>query len=372
MDKKSLHILPPAQASLPPLADNQERQTKNIPATQPIRFLRDCLGAGERVDEMPGRKARANRHNSIIVKTDGAKRRQAIYNSNSQTVTIELTDIEKLIGKKKGVTKLFTLSLIKLCEQALASGELVSKTLQITINELIAQGFYADAKGARRGFDNAMDILTSIKLHAEAKQGKNSTATAKAVEVLFTGYERDKKGNCFIHLNERIDWALLAQFYTVIPTYYPRLTSNGLDLLHTIFTYARYKQNRESLAKNGYFNISLRAVQDTLCLPDEEKTKNPERDIKSPIDRAIEDIENQEQAIGLLKLTPSVDGTEPIREYLEGYIKVELTGEYSRKLEEITETENKKIEANKKRQRKVEDKAKTLALSKKLAEEPTE
>lgn len=369
MDEKLLQV----QLTPPPSIINPEqlpaRQTKNIPATEPIRLIYDCLGAGERVEELPGRRARVNRHSSIVVNTDGAKRRQVIYTSKVQTATVELTDIEKLIGKKKGATKLFTLSLVKLCEQALIGGELVQTTLQITINELIEQGFYADAKGARRGFDNAMDILTSLKLQAEIRQGKNSSATAKAVEVLFTGYERDKKGNCFIHLNERINWAVLAQFFTVIPDYYPRLTSNGLDLLHTIFNYARYPQNRESIAKYGYFTISLKAVQATLCLPNEEKTKNPERDIKSPIERAIEDIENQEQGRGLLKLTPSVDGTEPIKEYLEGYIKVELAGEYSRKLEEITAGQQKQIEARKKRKQKIEDNARTLALANKIQDE---
>ena len=368
-DRTLLNPLGTKTAPTVSVAEPTERTTSNIPTSPPIQLIYDCIGAGDKVEELPGRRARINRHNSVVVNTDGANRRQVIYTSKVQTATVELADIEKLVGKKKGATKIFTLALIKLCEQALMSGNLVQTTLHIGVNELVEQGFYSSPQTARVGFDGAMDILTSLKLQAEVKQGKNSSSTAKAVEVLFTGYERDNKGNCYIHLNERINWAVLAQYYTVIPNYYPRLSSNGLDLLHMIFSYARLPQNRESVAKNGYFTISLKAIHATLCLPNEEKTKNPERDIKAPIERAIEDIESQELGRGLLKFTPSVDGTEPIKKYLEGYVKVELTGDYSRKLEEITAGQQKQIQAREKRKKKIEDNARTLALVNKMSAE---
>lgn len=344
--------------------DTQQKQTKSIPSTEPIRLIYDCLGAGEKVEELPGRRARINRHTTIRVDEDktNPNRKQVIYTSNKQTATVELTDIEKLIGKKKGATKIFTLALVKLCEQALLSGTLARNKLQIGVKELIEQGFYSTPQSARIGFDTAMDTLTSLKLRAEVHTGTKSEATAKAVEVLFTGYERES-GNCYIYLNERINWAILASFYTVIPDYYPRLTSNGFDLLHLIFIFARQPQNRESLTQKGHFNVSLKSIQNALTLPNEEKTKNPERDIKAPIERAIEDIENHEQGRGLLKITPSVDGTEPIKEYLAGHIKVELAGEYSQKLIEISQEQHKQLEAKAKRKRKIEDNARTQALA---------
>ena len=350
------------------LESQETKLTKNIPTGEAISLVEAGLAGGGKLHELPGRRKRQNRHTQIDILEDG-KRIAIHYTSENQDNLIAFDNIEKLIGKKKGASKFFTLALEKLTEQALNKGELFNNTIKVSIKELLERGFYADAKGARRGFDTAMDILTTIKVRAELKEGKNKTTTAKEVLVLFTGYERDNSGNCYIFLNERINWKALAQYYTIIPSYYPKLTSNGLDLMHLIMNYARLPQNRQSLAEKGHFYITLKAIQNALWLPDEETSKNPERDIKNPIEQALEDIEAQEAGRGLLYITPTVDGTEPIKEYLKGHWKIELKGEYLQRFIDITESQEKKIASATKRKNKIEDNARTIALADKFKTE---
>lgn len=362
----------PVETSVTPsifLEVQETRLTKNIPTGETISLVEAGLAGGAKLPELPARRKRQNRHAQISVLENGGNKQAIDYTSESQHITIVFDNIDKLAAKKKGTSKFFTLALEKLTEQALNKGELFNNTIKVSIKELLERGFYADAKGARRGFDTAMDTLTTIKVKAEIKEGKTKVSTAKEVLVLFTGYERDNSGNCYIFLNERLNWKALAQYYTIIPSYYPKLTSNGLDLLNIIMNYARLPQNRKDLADKGHFFITLKAVQNALYLPDEEASKNPDRDIKQPIERALEDIETQEAGRGLLYITPTVDGTEPIKEYLKGHLKIELKGEYLQRFIDITESQEKKIASATKRKNKIEDNAKAIALAEKYKNE---
>lgn len=116
-------------------------------------------------------------------------------------VTIELADIEKVIGSNNPTKKLFVLSLIKANEQAIHNGQLTKDYISFPLQELVDIGFYKSSNSARAGFFKGADILTSLKIKGE---------------VLFTG-ARIEKGQCYIFFNPYISWGFLTQYFTILP-----------------------------------------------------------------------------------------------------------------------------------------------------------
>lgn len=335
------------------LAPNLEQVKSfySVPTSPATAGVLTVLGNGkEHLATMKSRAKSVSHSQQIEVLQNGEKRQVTITSSNS-TVTLELADIEKLTGSNKTAKKLFIFNLIKMNGQAYSGGVLRRNYMQFPLQELQDIGFYNTPQSARKGFNSGMDILTSIKLKGSMKQGKKEVATA--LEVLFTG-ANIKNGVCTVFINERVNWDFIASFYTILPQYSFKLSNRAFDLILYVFYLAR--QNLKQIESKGSFNISLRALQNQLQLPSEVGNKDPQRTIKEPIEKAIEEImyysDSQELSIEYV-----VDNNLPITAYLnKGYIKVTLKGSYANNFIQLSRNKTKQLNTVQKRRETITEK----------------
>lgn len=356
-----------------PLKPVEQKDFYNMPDSTASNLILETLGAGADIADLPERKRQVN-HSTTLEVLESGKRRQVSLKTQKASVTIELADIDKLTGSNKPAKKLFVLALIKANEQAIHDGQLTKDYVSFPLQELIDTGFYSTPQSARKGFNAGMDTLTSLKIKGHIQQTKKKGSSIDALEVLFTG-ARIERGQCTIFFNERISWSFIAQYFTILPRYYFRLSNRASDLLYYIFYLAR--QHTRDIEERGYFTIGFRAIQHRLQLPSEIGNNNPDRTIKQPIEEAIEQIEDGHSGLyGNMEfsLLPVYDETATISEYLEnGYLKVELKGAFAETFIAISKGTAKQIEAAQKRQARITEKAIAINTAKKLeAEENTE
>ena len=360
-----------AQALQPvaPLKPLEQKDFYNVPDSTASNLILETLGAGADIADLPARKRQVNHATTLEVLEKG-KQRQIILKSQKASVTIELADIDKLTGSNKPAKKLFVLALIKANEQAIYDGVLTKDYVSFPLQELVEIGFYKSLRSARTGFNAGADTLTSLKIKGHIQRTKKRGSTIDALEVLFTGAKIDKN-QCYLRLNYAIDWSFIAQYFTILPRYYFRLPNRASDLLYYIFFLAR--QHTRDIEERGYFTISFRAIQQRLQLPSEVGSPNPQRDIKQPIETAIEELETEHSNLygnTEFSLLPVCDDTAPIADYLDnGYLKVGLTGSFVETFIAISKDTAKQIETAQKRQARITEKAVAINTAKKLEAE---
>ena len=342
----------------------QESNFYNVPDSTASNLILETLGAGENIADLPARKKQINHNTTYEVLEDGKRRQVSVINPKAK-VTIELADIDKMTGSNKPAKKLFVLSLIKANEQAIFDGQLTKDYISFPLQELIDIGFYKTPQSARTGFKAGMDALTSLKIKGHIQQTKKRGSSIDALEVLFTG-ANIKNGQCTVYFNPRISWSFIAQYFTILPRYYFKLPNRASDLLYYIFFLAR--QHTRDIEERGYFTIGFRAIQHRLQLPSEAATKNPQRDIKDPIDEAIEELETEHSLIygnTEFSLLPVYDEAASIKDYLDnGYLKVGLTGAFAQTYIKISKDTAKQIEQAEKRQARITEKAVAIKTAK--------
>lgn len=367
MAKKSAQI----QSIQPvaPLKPIEQRDFYNVPNSTASDLILETLGAGAGIADLPERKRQIN-HNTTLEVLQRGQQRQVILKAPKASVTIELADIDKLTGSNKPAKKLFVLSLIKANEQSIHDGQLTKDYVSFPLQELVDIGFYKSLRSARTGFNSGADALTSLKIKGHIQRTKKRGSTIDTLEVLYTG-AKIEKNQCFLRLNYAIDWSFIAQYFTILPRYYFKLSNRGSDLLYYIFYLAR--QHTQDIEERGYFTISFRAIQHRLQLPNENSTKNPQRDIKDPIDNALEELETEHSKLygnTEFSLLPVSDETAPIAEYLDnGYLKIGLTGAFAETFIAISRDRAKQIEKAQKRQERITDRAIAINTAKKLEAE---
>jgi len=360
-----------AQALQPvaPLKPIEKRDFYNVPDSTASNLILETLGAGADIADLPARKRQVN-HNTKLEVLESGNRRQINLKTQKAQVTIELADIDKLTGSNKPAKKLFVLALIKANEQAIHEGQLTKNYVSFPLQELIDTGFYSTPQSARKGFNAGMDTLTSLKIKGHIQQTKKKGSSIDALEVLFTG-ARIERGQCTIFFNERISWNFIAQYFTILPRYYFRLSNRASDLLYYIFYLAR--QHTRDIEERGYFTIGFRAIQHRLQLPSEIDNSNPYRTIKEPLEDAIEQIEEGHHKLYNnmeFSLLPVYDEAASIADYLDnGYLKIGLSGSFAETFIEISKETAKQIETAHKRQARITEKAVAINTAKKLERE---
>lgn len=350
--------------SVSPLKPQQESNFYNVPDSTASNLILETLGAGENIADLPDRKKQINHNTTYEVLEDGRKRQVSLVNPKAK-VTIELADIDKLTGSNKPAKKLFVLSLIKANEQAIFDGQLTKDYISFPLQELIDIGFYKTPQSARTGFKAGMDALTSLKIKGHIQQTKKRGSTIDALEVLFTG-ANIKNGQCTVYFNPRISWSFIAQYFTILPRYYFKLSNRASDLLYYIFFLAR--QHTRDIEERGYFTIGFRAIQHRLQLPSEINNGNPYRTIKQPIEEAIEELEREHSlryGNTEFSLLPVYEETASIKDYLDnGYLRVGLTGAFAETYIAIRKDTAKQIEQAEKRQARITEKAVAIKTAK--------
>lgn len=353
----------------------QGQEYYNLPVSSHADMMYKVLGTGTELALLPQKAGLVSNTQQIEIYENRNRRKIVAKGHNTETI-IEVSDLDKLIGSNKSAKKMLQLVLIKMNEQAYDyENGLHSDFVTFNLQELVDIGYYSSIRAARRGYKDAMSILTDLKVQAKYKGKKNvEEATAEGVVVLFpTAIVENNQ--CSIRITRDISWKPLMRFFTILPRFAFQLGNRGFDLLYTIFYLAR--QNTQAIKERGYFDIGFRTIQQRLDLPNEKETPNPARDIKQRIEESIGEIEQQARIAGhsgYLKITPVYNSNAGIKEYLDnGYIRVELNDIFSHPFIEQGEHRERMITANRKRQQGIVDKAKAAAMQKKLeAEQETE
>ena len=337
----------------------------SIPTSPATDIIFKVLGTHGKPESFIAANKKVNHSQEIDVLVDeNSNKRQVIVKKGLSAVTLEISDIEKLTGNNKAAKKMFAFVLIKVNEQACTNGVLTRNYIRFPLSELTDIEYYSCPQSARKGFKAAMDILTSIKVMGKLHKGKNRKAEQSTLEVMFTE-AYIKNSICTVFLNERIDWSFIFAFYTILPKYYFALPNRAGDLLYYIFYLAR--QNVRKIDEQGYFTISMSAIQQRLGLPDAGDTKNPQRDIINAIEAAIEAIENHNKDPAFI-ITPVYGKHASTTALLNNsYLKITLHGQYANDFIKLSKKARNQKQADIKRRQAIEDNAKAKNLAEKLA-----
>lgn len=350
------------------LTEHKEEQAFYSMPTSPASNLAMVVftHGKEQLGELPERMELARNKNTYTLTASDTARQITQQQSNGDLITLELSDIDKLKGTNKTISKLFAFSLVKLNEQAEQGGQLTRNTIEFSLQELVDRGFYSNTVNARAGVKKAFEVLTNMKVSGTIAKGKKKNIEQAELAVLFT-YCRIKKNVVTVDLNSRINWEMLTQFYTILPKWAFSLPVKPWDLLYYVFYLAR--QNLDKISKQGYFTISFQAIHSRLVLPEAEYTKNPQRDIKDVIERAITEIEERAHTPEL-QFIPRYNEKDNIKEYLSnGYLEVHFSGAYAAAFLDLYKRNTKRLEQAEKKKEQRKEKAIAINLAKRMETE---
>lgn len=359
------------------LGTKESEKFFTLPTSATSNSITELLAAGKKgIPKLPARKKKVNHSSAMEVSPPKGKSRRITIENQTDQIAIEFKDFEELTSNNPA-KKLFALALIKANKQVLHDGQLQGRIeVSFPLQELVDLGLYTNTDNARRGFKAGMRTLTHLTIEGKVRHKvKKKEILIEGGRVLFTSWDIIK-GQCYIRLNPDMDWDCIAQYYTILPPYYFRLSNRAGDLLYYIFYMAR--QNIDEIAKRGYFTISFRTIWERLNLPRETDNKNPYITIKKPIEDAITEIEEMHRAFygnTDFKLLPVcgdlADYTAAsITTFLDnGYLQVGMTGDFAEPFIERSEKSAKQIETAQKKKDRIVEQAKIKNMAKKLERE---
>ena len=337
----------------------------DMPDSPASHLLADILTAGGNIAELPSRKKQINHSAKYSVLQKGSQRLVSMENKNS-TLTVEIEDISKLV--RTGM-RFFILSMIKANEQILHDGKISREYITFSLQELIDKGMYSSVRSARRGFLTARDALTSLKVRGEIPKGRKKTSIDDLSVLFIRG--RIENNQCYLYMNPYVDWNFLAQYFTKIPKYFFALSDNSAKLLYYIFYLAR--QNTQNIAEKGCFSIKFRAIHNLLMLPSEKGNPKPQETIRTPIEKAICEIETEHsrmygnQEFSMLSV---YDEKMKISEYLdEGYLKIYMKGAFATDFISLHHQKRQKIMQAQKQKTRITEKAVSLTKAETTGDE---
>ena len=358
---------------LPQVVQHEPGSFSYLISAPASNLIYNYLSYSGNVQEFAKRKNEQNKNKNYAV-TQGADVVRLSVEQKKTAASLEVTvkNLQSLFNSKHAqLEKIFTRILIEANKQCLRNGALIKDEVEIPLTDLVGPGQYTSIESARHGFDNAIPILQSISVAGRITKNKKNTLIQSKHVVLFPTMEA-KKNTCTVELNRKMTWGLLCSFYTCLPNYYFELSRRAACLLRYIFYLAR--QNVQSIKGDGYFTISLKAIQIELNLPRVGKTKNPKRDIKDAISNAIDEIEEKHRAYSApilpdakgkdtvpdfsllivkehgIPIDEDADFSMPISKYLDKCkLKVSLKNEYAQKFIDMADRTVKKQRETEKR-----------------------
>lgn len=201
-----------------------------------------------------------------------------------ECVRIIICDAEDFFGRRPS-HKLLIYLLWLINRQAVASGSMSAFDLCFDARELVSLGAYKTLTSAKAGAATFLERMKSIYISASVI-GDECGDDGKP-KRLIKSYTQS--GSLFtVELNPSFNKASLTSYFMCLPECYFKLSHRASVLMYYCCYLAR--QNTVSVKRYGFFDISLRAVQYRLGLPDEKETKNPKAYVKDPIIKAVEEI----------------------------------------------------------------------------------
>lgn len=286
-----------------------------------------------------------------------------IQKSHNAEITLDLG------GKISRPTKNIALWIFhKLGLQNITTNLFEDLSIEFPMQDLIDLEMYKELKNAYAGFKKATKELTSIKLNAVVKVGKNKDfqkiTNDTTVMFIKAGYSN---GTCYVVLNKYINWSLFSlQSYALIPKVYWKLSAKAQDLLYNIFSRARQQTGKHE-NNEVTFTMNFDSIQNFLNLPDKKATNKPKQLIVTPILNAIEECQkNIDDTKTDFILFPVYNKNGNTDAFLDGHLKVTLKGVYAKKILEISQNKDKYIQKERERRERYKELAITKAIANKI------
>lgn len=244
-----------------------------------------------------------------------------IYNITTKTraseTWITVDNMESIMSRyDKNLRKIFSFLLQKANKNQMSEATFY-------LSELVELGMYADKSSARRGLNNVMNKLTSIKISGELKRGNKTVKSG--LYVMFTTLEINKSF-CTVKINPDLNLQVIAPYFSLLPVWGYSLSGKAFSILENIFYLAR--NNVSKIKNQGYFTINLETINDYLQQPSPKDTNKHSQYIINPLLEAITEIEDKQTDTDY-KFTPiyNHDYKNAVDFLKNGYLKVELTAE---------------------------------------------
>ena len=172
-----------------------------------------------------------------------------------------------------------------------AEGKPKTNEITIPIKAFVKDGLYAQKSNALRGLEMAGEVLRHIDIEI-TKQNRYNMSEMKGYSYrcdgLFTGFRIDDiKKNLLVHLNIDAPWKLFKNQYINVPDDWFTLSSRSFNLVQNIAIIAR--RSATTISKQGYIDIDLREIAFWLGLPNDKNYNQGKRDIKEPIQSAVDE-----------------------------------------------------------------------------------
>lgn len=292
-----------------------------------FKFIFDIFQSKGNIERYNECVSQINLKNNVTI-TDEKGKHTVFYrnNSNHNSFCAAIPDLEALNKPNANILKILTWIFIEI-KRNTNKGVLVNNKIFISLNDLVKQGIYKQISSARRGCKDMLNIFMQIDFCGEIHTS-NSIITQPNFAPLFSSKEI-KNNICIIELNPSFNWELFGIFFMDIPEWIFKLPANQSFFL-AFYIFFLKRQKSKEICEDGYFTISLRAIQATLQLPSEQKCSRPSREIKDVIVSAVEAInaatlpENTDFYIEVL------NNNRNIFEWLQkGHLKVFVSGKYA-------------------------------------------
>lgn len=267
-----------------------------------------------------------------------------IKGDNATTITIE----DKRLIQSTSSTKMLMFALAK------ASHQNFNGEIRFPLQELVEVGMYSSISKARTGVERHFKAIKTLGVGGKFTKGKKFVSSDEG--ILF--YHCKIRNNWVrLFVDQEINIKFLASYYTVLPMWAWGLSNNAFELVLYIFLRSRTE-------KSGSINISFPIIRERLALPTKEeydeknakRKKNGEKElkwkpgqyVKKPIISAINDIVNaiKEHDDKNITLDPHyIINAENLEEWMAGYLTVNFSGEYPKKLKQIQKNQARIIES---------------------------
>ena len=288
---------------------------------------------------------------------------KALGQDREQIISIKLLNIDRLTSEGTNALKLFLYAFDQINKQAVFNGKLVKNEISLSVNELVRDGIYKSPAYARKVLKKAGAALGDIKILGETYTGKRLNQQT-TITIFPTIYNKIASGSLTLKISDDITWDFFAIGYTAFPKELYKLKGRPFTLAYYIQTLARQKTNCRKIRETGGFNIGLQAVHNYLRLPPVSETKNARRDIITPIEDAIREIE--EALHGQIDIDVCNAGDSNINSYMQGNINVMFSGDLLAYFSGLADTRGELIAQAIKRKERIETKAKALAYKEML------
>lgn len=316
-----------------------------VPTAAEIHVVKRALYANDgTISQMQGESERDSSKPQIEViqiPTDKDRAFEIRYaKKNSETVFRFFIPPESLRNENATVVKFLTYLLCKTAEQeVLTSSGLIKDTIILSLNEVCSRFGFASTRTAKQSLESALNLLERIPVQYVKKNDLGRQSAGRSAGVVFN-YEEVNKGVYEVLLNGVLPWKEMSKQMAIIPVYAFKLKGRYANFMDYVSYRAR--QSIKEIEKNGCFYIKAETLRARLNLPEPEKTKQPQRDIRNWLESLVDEIDTyygennipEEERFELIWTRTDYGVEIPIKQYLkEAKLKVtpgsSIIAEYS-------------------------------------------